>query len=829
MNMNVLHHHFKFGLLLWLFALSFPAFSQQIDYHLETFVNQDAFEYITSSPLEPSIVTNGNNGVVRHEYVSGTTYQLIYNPNTDFVGKDTFNIVRYNGSLFFNEYYEVTVKPSTVDAVDDQATTAKNTSIDIEVLVNDSGSSGNISIESIGLANNGSASFEPGSSFIQFSPALDFTGIAYFNYTICDLLGSCDQATVSISVVEEDGTTSISDLKLFTKKNQSIPVLVPADFSISIQPANGSFLDGTKEYTPSTDFIGTDVFVLEDGNTEINVTITVLDFEEKQYAFGDKVFTTPNTSVEFNVLDNDNSTACFQLISQPQNGTIQEVGFPIGALTYIPNPGFTGVDEFKYAVKPPFCAGEAEEARVEISVSNFEPSASKFFMITPKRTPLVIGYNIPVSNFSFDVTNQGEFGTAVFMPGAVDTFIYNQPVKGNNIILYIPNEDVISAYDEFEVQYCVSESGSVCTFEKAVKVEVFIVDEGVPDIDRNCIDDCVWPGDTNLDGVVNMEDLLPIGITMGERGKLRADVSLDVWYGQFSEDWDGDLPSKSINLKHLDSDGNSIVSAEDTLAINRFYGFTHDFTAERVISVDQSIELTGDVVAYPGDLVELEMSMGNAENPVLDAYGFTYDFEYNPQFFEAESVKVNFENDTWLAYNSPILQMQQNNFDGVVGTGFTRTNRLAASGFGKIGKVSITITEDLIFRPDQEEIEVLVGGGLANMSTGDGRVSGVLAESATITIKLKGEEFEEGLPLSEDLLKVFPNPANNYINVHLNGLNDFEKVAVHNLMGQEVIRIENMLTNRTQLDISKLHNGFYILSVYTPKGVVNKKFEIVRN
>ena len=51
-------------------------------------------------------------------------------------------------------------------------------------------------------------------------------------------------------------------------------------------------------------------------------------------------------------------------------------------------------------------------------------------MSTPKVTPLVIGYNLPIQNFDFQIQDQGELGVVEFFPGQATTTIYGQEVSG---------------------------------------------------------------------------------------------------------------------------------------------------------------------------------------------------------------------------------------------------------------------------------------------------------------------------------------------------------------------------------------------------------------
>ena len=817
------------------FFLTIPILSRaQINssvYRLETTVGETVSVKVSSQTREPILVgENGQNGIASHGLFDATSgiYEIFYKPNDGFVGKDTFQYMLSPTILGdFVDFY-VTVNSSIVEANPDFSTTLLNTAVDIEVLGNDEGTSTNLVVSGIALSNAGTVMINESTGLLTFTPDTDYVGLAQFNYTVCDEFGSCDQSTVTVQVNANANPTGLDSVQIFTKKNQAQAVYIPADYDIINAPENGSYDWFTNEYVPDQSFVGNDEIIAQKGGHQIVVSVDVLDFEEIKYAVNDQIYTTPEVPIEFNVLDNDGSTSCFELTSEPINGTLRSNFFPIGSYTYIPDPEFTGVDEFTYRIKGPGCSGDFETATVRVHVSNYEPSSAKYFVITPKKTPIVIGYNIPVSNFGFEVKDQGELGQAFFLAGAVDTVIFGQPVTGNNIVLYVPNEEVITGRDEFEIEYCLS-SGNGCSYAQAVKVEVIIIDKEDEIAGRSCIDDCVWPGDTNFDGIVNMEDLLPLGLAMGQTGPSREKADLSNFYGQYADNWDGDFRN-AVNLKHLDTDGDSMVAAIDTIAISKFYGFTHDLVAVKLPTIQHQIKLKGKITANPGDLIELEMVLGEDNQPVFDVYGFTFPFSYNPDFFVPESVNINFTRDSWLAYNSPVLQMQKNDFLGLSEAGFTRTNALAASGHGNIGKLSVVVAEDLIgFRPDQDYIDVAIGGGVASLSNSAGHISGAAIGENTIRIQLRTPEEIAELPLTNDLLKVYPNPTHQLLNIHLNGQKQFEQLVIHNMVGQVVKNIGNLQTNRAQINVGDLENGFYILNVYTAEGVVNQKFEVIKD
>ncbi|MEN0006580.1 MAG: T9SS type A sorting domain-containing protein, partial [Bacteroidota bacterium] len=541
-------------------------------------------------------------------------------------------------------------------------------------------------------------------------------------------------------------------------------------------------------------------------------------------------YTSSYSSIEFNVLENDKfglNSSCFSVVSQPQFGSITEASWPKGTITYQPSPGFSGVYKFTYRINSPLCDEDFETATVYVFVSNFEPAGSKFLMSTPKLTPLVIGYNVPIQDFRFQIVDQGELGQVEFFEGQQDVSIYGKEVSGFNLIVYTPDLGVVSGTDEFEIKYCVLDDNN-CVYEQSVKVEVEILDIG-DGINPSCFGDCIWPGDTNFDGVVNMEDLMPLGLKMGKIGVPRSEINLTQWYGQFGDNWENEIENMELNIKHLDTDGDSIIMGTDTSAISDFYGLTHSLYSNGVPFNQYAIELTGTIFASPGDLIELDMKLGNDNQPAVDVYGFVFPFNYNPDFFVGESVDISFDDNSWLTYNSPVLYMTKNHSNGLSEAGFTRTSGNAASGKGIIGKVQLIIQDDIIgIRTDEDELAINIGGGVATAMNGQGQQFGIEMGGATIHIVLDKEEEQLNKELRDDQLIVYPNPTPNMLNVHLNGGQDFERVVLFTLTGQQVFDSGNIQTNHLELNTQQLTNGIYLLSVHAPNGVINRKVEVLR-
>lgn len=86
-----------------------------------------------------------------------------------------------------------------------------------------------------------------------------------------------------------------------------------------------------------------------------------------------------------------------------------------------------------------------------------------------------------------------------------------------------------------------------------------------------CADDCVWPGDTDRDGIVAPRDLLAIGGAWGDTGPARDEFVN--WAPKNAIDW-GVFTYLGDDQKHADADGDGIVATNDVEVLGGFLGFT---------------------------------------------------------------------------------------------------------------------------------------------------------------------------------------------------------------------------------------------------------------
>jgi VCBS repeat-containing protein len=258
-------------------------------------------------------------------------------------------------------------------AVDDLYSVLEDSSNNtLMVMTNDSDGDGDdtLSLLAVGTPDQGGTAVISGSD-ILYTPIADFTGTETFTYTIQDLGGLTDTATVTISVDNvNDAPTAVDDSYTINEDNSSALTVLDNDSDIDVgdslslsavsSPVNGTaVLSGTTIlYTPAPDFFGSDTFTytiqdlggLMDTAT---VSVTIEAVNDAPTAVDDSYTVSEDSSDNaFTVLDNDSDidvgdSLNISDVSSPVNGTAVLSGTTI---FYTPTPDFFGTDTFTYTI-----------------------------------------------------------------------------------------------------------------------------------------------------------------------------------------------------------------------------------------------------------------------------------------------------------------------------------------------------------------------------------------------------------------------------------------------------------------------------------------------
>ncbi|NNC93457.1 MAG: tandem-95 repeat protein [Acidimicrobiia bacterium] len=323
-------------------------------------------------PASVSIVIPATKGLA----VANPDGTIDYTPASGETGADSF-IYEICDVSALCDTATVTIGLMGPDTVDDAATMAEDAApITIDVVANDTDPNADLDPTSAVVevpASNGLATANGDGTF-DYDSALDFEGTDTFDYTVCDLTGACNVATVTITVtavndapvanddgpgVAEDSASGVTFNVLANDTDVDLDALSLDSFDGSsitdgLLTDNGS---GSFTYVPDPDFFGVETlaYAVTDGAlTDTGaVTITVANVpdspetQDDAYATQrDVALVAPAPGVLANDTDYDGDVLTAALASSPTNGGV--VLAPDGSFTYTPDPGYVGPDSFTY-------------------------------------------------------------------------------------------------------------------------------------------------------------------------------------------------------------------------------------------------------------------------------------------------------------------------------------------------------------------------------------------------------------------------------------------------------------------------------------------------
>ena len=362
------------------------------------------------------------------------------------------------------------------------------------------------------------------------------------------------------------------------------------------------------------------------------------------------------------------------------------------------------------------------------------------------------------------------------------------------------------------------------------------------DVDVFIDDDCVWPGDTDTNLVVNHFDLLNIGLAYDSVGTTRENASFD-WFGQPSFDWSQTTPTSNVNFKHIDADGNGIIEAADTVAITQNFGLTHNFSEPDILNQFTDLPPTdGFTVVTPfyiepdtlieGETIALNLILGDVSNIVTGLYGIGFSIEYDSSVIVPGSASINFDN-CWLGdVNADAISIQ---FDfhspGRIDAAITRIDGIEMDGYGIFGDLIITLEDDILLWDGGSNnfggttTDVFADFAITNYHLINFSQEEILVEGMT-TSALIGETTSLSFIELNDLISVFPNPAKDAFFIASQKI-DLEVVRIFSTTG-ELKAMKTNIKNTLEFSTEELASGIYFIEIQTSEGIVTKKLSIVK-
>ncbi len=318
-------------------------------------------------------------------------------------------------------------------AVDDTASATEDTpfSSTVRLLANDTDADGDtltVVAGTFATAQGGSVTINADGSYV-YTPAANFNGADSFNYTVNDGKGGSDIGTVTLTVAAVNDAPTAGPDSATTSEDTAVVINVLANdndveggtLAVTAATApNGTVtinpVTGALTYTPNANFNGSDTitYTLSDGNGGTStgtVTITVTAVNDAPVAGADTASTPEDTPVVIDVLANDSDAeggALTVTAATSPNGTVT-IDPVTGALTYTPNPDFSGSDTISYTVSDG--AGGTSTGTVVVTVSPVAdtPIAVDDVVTVTEDTP----FSSTISLIANDTDGDGDLLTAV--------------------------------------------------------------------------------------------------------------------------------------------------------------------------------------------------------------------------------------------------------------------------------------------------------------------------------------------------------------------------------------------------------------------------------
>ena len=749
--------------------------------------------------------------------LSGSPYTFKAFITANFIGTATFAMEWYASSNNFPfieprvTFYEIEVVESILDAKVDVVTIDNSiTSVEIYPLVNDFGEFAPLTLSDVSQVMYGSAEVTDSNTIIY---TVADTNMDYLMYTITDSIGESASGKIVINILEDD-PVSVDTLSYTITDLQSQLVVLPFGDLEEIQsPAQGA-LDSISEYSylyiPDLGASGIDTVVFQNvaGNNRVAL-IEVYDVSvEPSYAVNDSYFAAEATTVTVFPLENDIKD------TYPIIDISSELDYVSpGVYSYMPDVDFSGLKIFEYTIDYGF---GTSTANIYVSIGNYEPQSTfAYSFVTPQDRPLVIKYEIALEGYEF-VAN-----TFFTDHGFVETYGENDnvtigcdDVNGEAFFIYYPGSNYVG-FDDFEVEYCINE---VCV-NYEVEIEVVSVDSD----ECFCVNDCVWEGDTDGNGKVNVSDILPIGRHMGISGAPRESL-YDFWSAEDTDNWTYDQPSGK-NIKHADANGDGIVTVVDTNSISEYYNQLSNFVPDEVLDVKdypfylipQSTEVDS------GELLVLDIVLGSEDFPVKDLHGLAFSVQVGGGFADSASLYIDLYEDSWLTNLGPSIQMSKKPADGLIEAALTRTDGLPSSGHGIIGQLGFIVEDEAIgIKDDDGEryFGIRLRGAIGETAAG----SSYYMPEAAVRIQYVNEGVKDEKLFPIDML-VSPNPTSDILRIDLPNVNE----EIRNLYLTDITG-NSILVNKSNsiINLGSLPMGMYILSVESNMNTYNQKVQVVR-
>lgn len=400
----------------------------------------------------------------------------------------------------------------------------------------------------------------------------------------------------------------------------------------------------------------------------------------------------------------------------------------------------------------------------------------------------------------YDTIN-GDYISAAMMGSANNDYAYSLCYNNGSLILAGAFSEIIDMDPGAGVAFLESNSG----------VDMFV---GKYSLSSST----VWPGDANSDNIVDNTDLLPIGLYYGETGSPRSTIS-NTWQAFPSVDF-GTTMAGGADIKNSDCNGDGIIDANDTLAVNLNFSLIHTFASDEnsIRLLAPELYFSSSATSYlPGAWVDVDIKLGTSTFPVDSLYGIVFNVNYNSSLVQPGSESI-FYPASWLgtAGLDAITIGKINPAGNLFYGGKTRINHNNVSGNGKIATFRF---QTLTSITSLSALNFSVQSYLADLANG----SAVSLDTSSYTILINPSLIGINTFEKKNIF-VYPNPSHGTFTI--SGLKKGNQIIVTDILGKIILE-KTADSENSIIELKEKSNGIYFYKIIDAGSILKQDKIIV--
>ncbi len=392
-----------------------------------------------------------------HGLVSGTLPNLVYTPDANFTGEDSFfywvNDTYENSekkSITINVLQTPNTKPvadnKTVVMNEDENKTillsgADNEQTDLLFLIKSEPLHGNITISS---------------NTVVYTSFENFYGSDNFTYIANDGFADSDIATVNITVSSVNDAPVANPQTLLVNEDTNLSLTLSGsdidgtiqEYIVTTNPTNGMINCNQQSciYTPFANYFGSDFFeyIVNDGNLSsqpARVNISVVSQNDLPEAYDKNIEVNEDNNISFTLdaFDVENDIQLYSIITQPLNGNLLLDG---NVVTYKPNENYNGSDSFTFRVKDSYAESQSATVYISVISVNDAPVVENRSLVLDEDSFVDINLtatDVDDENLTFSIVAQPLHGK---FEGSAESFRYtpDKDYFGEDTVTYIASD-----------------------------------------------------------------------------------------------------------------------------------------------------------------------------------------------------------------------------------------------------------------------------------------------------------------------------------------------------------------------------------------------------